>query len=233
MCQYWSKLHTCSHVSDRPYVEMCHPGFIANIVCKDIGTDEEPRPSYFPCYKCIKAEARAETLERVAQERAAVLAAEAAREQADKVKAETEKRVREERVRREAREKADHERAAEIRVKAEREADREKAKKEGGVWTLAEAHGGRKKNKGRGSVPNSPSPTSTSFPMGALKKDAWKENSGKTAAAWAEGEKASNLSGRAGAWPPPKKILSRKDGAAGVLGARPDGQGDANAGGRK
>ena len=96
MCQYWSKLHTCSHVSDRPYVEMCHPGFIANIVCKDIGTDEEPRPSYFPCYKCIKAEARAETLERMAQERAAVLAAEAAREQADKVKAETEKRVREE-----------------------------------------------------------------------------------------------------------------------------------------
>ena len=81
MCQYWSKLHTCSHVSDRPYVEMCHPGFIANIVCKDIGTDEEPRPSYFPCYKCIKAEARAETLERMAQERAAVLAAEAAREQ--------------------------------------------------------------------------------------------------------------------------------------------------------
>ena len=124
MCQYWSKLHTCSHVSDRPYVEMCHPGFIANIVCKDIGTDEEPRPSYFPCYKCIKAEARAETLERMAQERVAVLAAEAAREQADKVKAETEKRVREERVRREAREKADRERAAELRVKAEREAER-------------------------------------------------------------------------------------------------------------
>ena len=233
MCQYWKKLHTCAHQSDWRYIEMCHPGFITNTVCKDIG-DMEPgeRPSYFPCWLCIKTEARAEIMERLAQEQAEAKAAEAAREQAARFKMENDKRVREERVRREAREKADRERATEMKVRAEREAEREKAKKEGGAWTLAESHGRGKKNKGRGSVPNSPSSFGPSFAMGAPKRDAWKENSGKTAAAWSE-EKSANVSGRAGAWPPPKKILSRHDGAAGVLGNRPDGQGDANAGGRK
>jgi hypothetical protein len=207
---------------------MCHPGFITNTVCKDIATIEPgERNSYFPCWVCIRTDARAETMERIAQEQAEAEAAEAAREQAARFEAESEKRVREERVRREAREKADRERAAEVKVRAEREAEREKAKKEGGVWTLAESHAGRKKNKGRGSVPNSPSAASSSFPMGALKKEAWKENGGKApAAAW-------NVSGRAGVWPPPKKILSRKEGGAGGLGVRNDGQGDANASGRK
>jgi hypothetical protein len=229
MCQYWKKLHTCSHHSDWRYIEMCHPGFITNTVCKDIGTNEPgERNSYFPCWVCIRTDARAETMERIAQEQAEAEAAEAAREQAARYKAESEKRVREERVRREAREKADRERAAEVKMRAEREAASEKAKKEGAPWTLAESHAGRKKNKGRGSVPNSPSALNTSFPMGALKKDAWKENSGKTSAAWGEGEKASNVSGRAGVWPPPKKILSRKEGAAGGLGVRPERQGDAN-----
>ncbi|OSS45198.1 hypothetical protein B5807_09242 [Epicoccum nigrum] len=229
MCQYWKKLHTCTHQSDWRYIEMCHQGFISNTVCKDIATTEPgERQSHFPCWVCIKTEARAELMERIAQEQAEAEAAEAAREQAARYKAENDKRVREERVRREAREKADRERAAEMRVRAEREAEREKARKEGGAWTVAESHGGRKKNKGRGSVPNSPSSLSTSFPMGPLKKDAWKENSGKTSAAWGEGEKATSVSGRAGVWPPPRKILSRKEGAAGVLGNRPDGQGDGN-----
>ena len=32
----------------------------SNTVCPDISHDEEPRKSHFPCYSCIKSEARAE-----------------------------------------------------------------------------------------------------------------------------------------------------------------------------
>ncbi len=60
MCLYWKKLHTCDHTSDRPYIEMCRPGCLSNTVCPDIAEDPNPRPSHFPCWLCIKAEARAD-----------------------------------------------------------------------------------------------------------------------------------------------------------------------------
>jgi hypothetical protein len=61
MCIYWKKMHTCGHPSDRPYIEMCRSGCLSNTVCPDIGQDDTPRKSHFPCYACIKSEARAET----------------------------------------------------------------------------------------------------------------------------------------------------------------------------
>lgn len=226
MCRYWAKLHTCNHVSDWRHIELCQPGFITNTVCKDIN-DVEPdtRKSYFPCYFCIKNKAHSEAKEKLAQQQAAAAAAEAAREQAYKARIENEKRTREERVRREAREKAEREKAAELKMKAEMESERERAKKEGGLWTLAESNSG-KKRRGKGFVP--PSPTSPPFVMGASRKDAWKEN-GKTTRT--EVNKNTNVSGRAGVWGPPKKILSRKEGNGSLLGNRSDGLVDAN--GRK
>lgn len=215
MCQYWKKLHTCKHLSDRPYVEMCRPGYLSNTVCQDISDDEVPRRSYFPCWACIKQGARTETLEKLARAQAEAAAADAAREQALKLKIENDKRAREERVRREAKEKAERERAAEQKMKAEREMERERAKKEGGAWTLAESNSGKKK-KGKASV--LACPTSPPFVTGLPKKDAWKENEKIT---WSEGSKSASVAGRAGTWGP-KKILSRKEGAMGVLGDRSD-----------
>ncbi|KAF3003729.1 hypothetical protein E8E13_009361 [Curvularia kusanoi] len=226
MCRYWAKLHTCKHVSNWRHIELCHPGFITNTVCKDIN-DVEPdtRKSYFPCYFCIKNEAHSEAQEKLAQQQAAAAAAEAAREQAYKVRIEHEKRAREERVRREAREKAEREKAAELQKKAEMELEREKARKDGGLWTLAESNSG-KKRRGKGFVP--PSPTSPLFVMGTSRKDASKENGKITRT---EGDKSANVSGRAGVWGPPKKILSRKEGTGNLLGNRSNGLVDVN--GRK
>ena len=218
MCKYWKKLHTCTHLSDRMYIEMCRPGILSNIVCQDISEDASARPSHFPCWLCIKQMVRAEAQEKQARAQALAAAAENAREMAVKTKMEMEKRARQERVRREAREKAERERALEQKMKIEREREVERARKEGGLWVLAEAGSGKKK-KGKGSMPASPaSPASPSILMGVVKKETWKEN-GKTV--WKESEKAAELSGRAGAWGP-KKILSRKEGAAGALGIRTD-----------
>lgn len=187
--------------------------------------DPTPRKSYFPCWQCIKASARAETQEKHARAVAAAAAAEAAREQAFRLKLENEKRVREERVRREAREKAERERAAEQKMRAEKEAERERAKREGGVWTLAESGSGKKK-KGKGpGLAGSVGGTSAAFPTtSVVKKDAWKEN-GK--GSWKESQKGNESSGRAGTWGP-KKILSRKEGNAGFMVARADSAAESN-----
>jgi hypothetical protein len=228
MCQYWKKLHTCAHLSDRPYIEMCRPGFLSNTVCPDISEDPSPRPSYFPCWPCIKHSAHAEAQEKRAQLQALATAANNARQLATKEKIESEKRTREERVRREAKEKAERERLAEQKMRVEREKEMERAKKEGGPWMLAEAGSG-KKRKGKGGMPASPgSPASPSAVMGLPKKDTWKEN---TRSAWKEVEKGAEPSGRAGSWGP-KKILSRKEGAAGFALSRTDSA-NAMSGGKK
>lgn len=213
MCQYWKKLHTCTHPSDRPYIEMCRPGFLSNTVCPDIAEDPNLRPSHFPCWSCIKASARSDSLEKARLEQLAASAAETAREAAVKARQEAEKKAREARVRREAREKAERERVTEMRVKAEREKEAERGRREGGAWVLAEAGSGKKK---RGSVPGGPkSPVSPSTVTGG-KMDVWKENgSAGVKVTWNE---KSEGSGRAGVWGP-KKILSRKEG---VLANRTD-----------
>jgi len=116
--------------------------------------------------------------------------------------------MREERVRREARDKAERERVVEEMKRVEHEKEAERARKEGSPWVLAEAGSGKKKKKG-------PVGTGLVSPMGALGmgavKEGWKEN-GK---GWKD--ERGESSGRAGTWGP-KKILSRKEGVAGVLG---------------
>lgn len=135
---------------------------------------------------------------------------------------ESEKRAKEERVRKEAKEKAERERVREQKARLEKEKEAEKAKKEGGPWVLAEAGSGKKKGKTMSVSPASPS--SPSNFTGAAKKEMWKENA-KTV--WNGSEKGADPSGRAGTWGP-KRILSRKDGAAGVLSTRTDGPKDVN-----
>ncbi|KAF3037035.1 hypothetical protein E8E11_001743 [Didymella keratinophila] len=214
MCRYWKKLHTCTHPSDRPYIEMCRPGFLSNTVCNDIAEDPNLRPSHFPCWTCIKAAGRADAEEKRRFQDLQASAAETAHHAAIKIRREAEQKAREERVRREAREKAERERAVEVKVRAEKEQEAERARKEGGAWMLAEASSGKKKKKS-GSVPGSPkSPKSPSTVAGA-KKEVWKENGGAGG-----GKEKSEASGRAGIWGP-KKILSRKEGA-GVLASRAD-----------
>lgn len=224
MCQYWKKKHTCTHPSDRPYIEMCRPGFLTNTVCPDISEDPVLRPSHFPCWMCIKASSRAEIEAKRRHEYALASATQTAREAASKAKFESEKRVREERVRQMAREKAERERAVEMKVKAEREKEAERAKMEGGAWMLAEAGSGKKKKKG-GVMGSPASPSTTS---GAARKDTWKENAqgGHTGrGAWKD--EKSERNGRAGVWGP-KRILSRKEGAgilANLMGASVDTNG--------
>ncbi|KAH6613907.1 hypothetical protein C7974DRAFT_443778 [Boeremia exigua] len=216
MCRYRKKLHTCTHLSDRPYIELCRPGFTTNTVCASISTSE-PRRSHFPCWQCIKTMARAEALEALEAAERRVAAA----DQAARLKVEMEKR---ERVRREARERAEHERAVEGERRGEREREVERVRREGAAWVVAEAgRGGRK--KGRGGAVGSPGAA-----FGVVKKEVevaregakegvktgLKEN-GKVG--WKE--EKSEVGGRAGVWGP-KKILSRKEGAAGVLGIRAD-----------
>lgn len=221
MCRYWKKLHTCTHPSDRPYIEMCRPGFLSNTVCSDISEDPSLRPSHFPCYPCIKQSAYTEAIEKQAHAHALAAAAETAREQAAKHKVEVEKRAREERVRREAREKAERERANEERMRVEREKEMERMRREGGPWVLAEAGSGKKK-KGRVSGPGSPaSPTGVFGAGGAVRKENAKTGWKETEKSWKEAEKSTEASGRAGTWGP-KKILSRKEGAADLLGGRMD-----------
>lgn len=140
-------------------------------------------------------------------------------------------RNREERVRREAREKAERERVVEGRMRAEQAREAEQVRSEGGKWMVAEAGSGRKK-KGKGGGLVSPlnnggvgskgaaASTSSGGPANnshGLAKKQFKEN-----------ERSAESSGRAGTWGP-KKILSRKDGAA-ALASVSDGLNGANGG---
>ena len=203
---------------------MCRPGFLSNTVCPTISENPSPRPSHFPCWPCIKLSAHTEAVDKRAHAHALATAANNARELVLKDKLESEKRAREERVRREAREKAERERAAEQKMRVEREKEVERARKEGGMWMLAEAGSGKKK-KGKGGAgghpgglasPGSPGSPSAVVGVGASKKEAWKEN-----------VKGAEERGRAGIWGP-KQILSRKEGAAGVLLNRTDGANEMN-----
>lgn len=155
--------------------------------------------------KQAEAQSLAQTTENVA-ENAAELAA--------KNKIEVEKRAREERVRREAKEKAERERADEVKLRVEREREVERMRKDGGPWVLAEAGSG-KKRKGKGVGMGSPKSSVGALVMaGVVRKEVLKEN-GKVGVG--ETEKVVESSGRAGSWGP-KKILSRKEGAAVLLG---------------
>lgn len=229
MCHYWKKQHTCNHTSDRVYIGMCRPGFLSNTVCQDIRTDSVPRPSHFPCWSCIKQSVHSEAKAKHEQAAAAVAAASVAREAAARQRAEEAKRVREERVRREAREKAERERVVEQRVRVEREREAERARSEGGRWMVAEAGSGKKK-KVRGGVTGPSSPTSRGGPAsaggpasggsptavgGPVHPGSPASIGGPAHKPWKENDRSAESSGRAGTWGP-KKILSRKEGAAGL-----------------
>lgn len=212
MCIYWKKLHTCGHTSDRPYIEMCRPGCLSNTVCTDIGTDEALRNSHFPCYACIKGEVRAEAEARLYAQRDAVLKSNQARDNALREKHAAEQRAKEERVRREALEKATREREEENKMKAIKEKEEERAKKEGGMWIET---GSGKKTKGRRSgalnfpaLPRSAPPVLKTFADREKKEN----ESGARMSPKKEG-KGADTGGRAGTWGP-KKILSRKENAA-------------------
>jgi hypothetical protein len=219
MCLYWKKLHTCSHLSDRPYIEMCRPGFLSNTVCPDISEDDKPRPSHFPCYPCIKLEARAETEAQVRLEQHEFAKAYEARERAVREKQAAELRAKEERVRREARDKAAREREAEQRAKREKEEAERKARKEGGAWI--ETSVGKKpkgKRSGGGSGPTN-TPATPLNPLSTIKMAAAPKNIKEVGGGAGGGERMSpkkgrvDPGGRAGTWGP-KKILSRQENVA-------------------
>jgi hypothetical protein len=213
MCRYWKKLHTCAHLSDRPYIDMCRPGLLTNTVCPDISEDPQPRPSHFPCYPCIKVEARAELEAQLQYEQAAIAKAYEAREHAVKEKQAAELRAREERIRREAREKAAREREAEQRAKGEKEKDERKARKEGGTWI--ETAGGKKtrgKKSGNGSMSASPGVKVAASPRNN------KENGGINVGLSPNMGHGVDSGGRAGTRGP-KKILTRQENGVGVSGS--------------
>ncbi|CAO2654979.1 Nn.00g117120.m01.CDS01 [Neocucurbitaria sp. VM-36] len=202
MCLYWKKLHTCEHVSDRLYIEMCRPGYLSNTVCPDISEDPSPRTSHFPCWTCIKAEVRSDIETQAILEQEAIAKANEAKEKAIKEKQAAELKLKEERVRRQAKEKAIKEREEELRIKREKEEEERRARKEGGLW-IETANG--KKGKGRKSGGNAglttPLPDPPNMKTVAGLKDR-KENSPK--------KERSMDTGRVGCWGP-KKILSRKE----------------------
>jgi hypothetical protein len=167
--------------------------------------------SHFPCYPCIKGEARAESEALARAEQQAVLRAHEARDIAIREKHAAEQRAKEERIRREAREKAIREREEEVRLKIMKEKEEERAKKEGGLWIETSAG---KKHKNRKSttlvapvVPLSAPPVLKTF----FAKDK-KENDGAANISPRKEGKAVDQ-GRAGFWGP-KRILSRKDNVA-------------------
>jgi hypothetical protein len=221
MCLYWKKMHTCHHVSDRPYIEMCRPGFLTNTVCPDISEDDQPRPSHFPCYPCIKTEARAEIEAEARMEQDAMTKAYEARERAVKEKQAAELRAKEERVRREARDKAAREREAEQRIKREKEEEERKARKEGGAWIET---AGSKKPKGRKSGSGAAAVSSPMTPLNAplvITRTTAGPSNNKENGPPGGGEKMSpkkgrggDPGGRAGTWGP-KKILTRQENGLG------------------
>jgi len=184
---------------------MCRPGFLSNTVCLDIKEDDHHRPSHFPCYPCIKLDARAETEAQARVDQEAINKACQARERAVKERQAAELRAKEERVRREAREKAAKEREAEQRAKREKEEDERRAKKEGGPWI--ETSGGKKtkgKRGGGGGHGMAGSPTSILSPLPVSKMATGPKNTKENSAVSGGG------GGRAGTWGP-KKILSRQE----------------------
>jgi hypothetical protein len=213
MCIYWKKLHTCSHTSDRPYIEMCRSGCLGNTVCPDIGTDETLRNSHFPCYPCIKAEARTEIEARYYAQHDAVLKAKQARDIALREKHAAEQRAKEERIRREAREKAAREREEETRLKAMRDKEEERAKKEGGTWIETGSGKKAKGRKGNGALGFPVLPHSAPPVLKTFVEREKKENDGGMKMSPKKDGKSVDTGGRAGTWGP-KKILSRKENAA-------------------
>lgn len=216
MCHYWKKLHTCDHLSDRPYIEMCRPGYLTNTVCPDISEDPHPRPSHFPCYPCIKLEARAEIEAQALYEQAAIAKAYEARERAVKEKQAAELRAREDRIRREARDKAAREREAEQRAKREKEEEERKLRKEGGAWI--ESAGG-KKPKGRraGNGSMSASPGAKMAPSPRNNKENGVGGGAGTERMSPKKGRGVDPGGRAGTWGP-KKILTRQENGVGTGG---------------
>jgi hypothetical protein len=220
MCIYWKKLHTCGHVADRPYVEMCRPGCLSNTICTDIGQDDVLRNSHFPCYPCIKGEARAEVEARAHAERDAASKAQEACDVALREKHAAVQRAKEERIRRVAREKATREREEEARLKAMKEKEEERAKKEGGLWI--ETGSGKKQKGKKGAAIGFPAMPFSAPP--ALRRLADKEKKGNDGGAKMSANMSATMSptkegksvdtgGRAGIWGP-KKILSRKENTA-------------------
>ncbi|KAF2829116.1 hypothetical protein CC86DRAFT_184851 [Ophiobolus disseminans] len=213
MCKYWKKMHTCGHPSDRPYIEMCRSGCLSNTVCTDIGLDETTRSSHFPCYPCIRGEARDEAEALIRGQQEAVFKAHEARDRALKEKAAAEQRAKEERIRRDAREKAAREREEDARMKATKEREEERTKKEGGAWTET---GSGKKQKSRKGAPADGFPIMPISAPPALKtfaaKDKKENENGTKMSPKREG-KGVDTGGRAGTWGP-KKILSRKENAS-------------------
>jgi hypothetical protein len=217
MCMYWKKMHTCGHEGDRPYIEMCRPGCLSNTVCADIGMDEKPRNSHFPCYPCIKSEVRAESEARVNAERDAICKARDASEKAQREK----QAAKEERIRREAREKAAREREEEARLKAMKEKEEERVKKEGGLWI--ETGSGKKQKGKKGAAMNFPAMPFSAPPVlrtfadrekkehdGNAKMSPKKQNDGSAKMSPLKDGKSTDTGGRAGVWGP-KKILTRKE----------------------
>jgi hypothetical protein len=225
MCLYWKKMHTCNHLSDRPYIEMCREGFLSNTVCPDISEDSQPRPSHFPCYPCIKTEARAEMEDHARMEQVAMAKAREAHERAVKEKQAAELRAKEERVRREARDKAAREREAEHRIKREKEDQERQARKEGGAWIeTAGAKKPRGRKSGSGAAVLTPITPINASPS-TMRTVAVPRNTKENGPAGGGGDKMSpkkgrggDPGGRAGTWGP-KKILSRLENGVGGNGA--------------
>ncbi|KAI8942910.1 hypothetical protein NX059_000949 [Plenodomus lindquistii] len=211
MCIYWRKLHTCGDISDRPYLEMCHSGVLSNTVCAGITEDPTPRKSHFPCYSCIKNEARREVEEGEKERRERESEAVEAHQRALKEKRDHEQRLKEERVRREAREKAAREREEESRIKQFKEEQERKAKKDGGLWI--ETKKGKGKKSGGNNVGGNP--------LSPVGKIVGRENRAMGGAGVGAGaadkspKKGVDPGGRAGTWGP-KKILSRKENGGGA-----------------
>jgi hypothetical protein len=130
-----------------------------------------------------------------------VIKAKEAREQVIKEKHAAEHRAKEQRIRREAHEKALRERGEESKIKAAREKEQDRAKKDGGLWIETSGSKKAKVRKAGGApmTPFSAPPIMKTFPAKDKKEN---EGSSKTSA---------ESGGRAGVWGPPKKILSRKE----------------------
>lgn len=219
MCLYWKKMHTCGHPSDRPYIEMCRPGMVSNIVCPGIKEDSQYRPSHFPCYQCIKAEARAEIEAQARMEQDAIIKANQACEQAIKARQAAELKVKEERIRREAREKAAREREAEERAKREKEEEELRARKEGGLWIESSANKKYRvrKTAGGDNVMGSPTRLLNSLSVSGMATGPKNTKDNGNVNSDGGGLKSTSVGsgGRAGVWGP-KKILTRQENNAGA-----------------
>jgi hypothetical protein len=208
MCIYWKKLYTCEHLGG-PYIEMCRPGCLSNTVCADIGDDDTVRKSHFPCYTCIKSEARAEAEAHARAEREAICKVQEALEVALREKHAAVQRAKEDRIRREAREKAAREREEEARLKVMKEKEEERAKKEGGVW-IETGSGKKQKGKKGGPVGFPAMPFSAPPALKTFADKEKKENDGNAKMSPKKEGRSVDTGGRAGVWGP-KKILSRKE----------------------